>query len=143
MLSWRHFVVHDGVGHAKLPHLDVKIHEDGFQFWSIQTLLLPFQGKGSQDSPPARDDNGPLHVVFSVDEEELLLWAITLLLVSLRVAQQPEQTAAFAIDGIHRTKMRRFLVEGLSLLGHEYCLLHQEAQQEPPRSSRELVSAIA
>ena len=29
-LSWRHFVVHDGVGHAaKLPHLGVKINEDG------------------------------------------------------------------------------------------------------------------
>ena len=46
MLSWRLFVVHDGVGHAaELPHLGVIFNEGGFHFWYqraevIQTLLV-------------------------------------------------------------------------------------------------------
>ena len=82
MLSWRYFVVHYGVGNAKLPHLGVKIHEDGLHFWChrvevIRTFLLPVRRRSSHDSPPARDENGPLHVVLSVDEEEPLLWVVT------------------------------------------------------------------
>ena len=124
MLCWRHFLMHDGGRHAKLPHLGVKMHEDGLHFWCqraevIQTFILPFQRRSSNDSPPAHDENGPLRVGLPVAEEGTLIWVITHHLVTLQVAQRPDQTAAFAVDGIHRTKMKRFLVESLSLVGHE------------------------
>ena len=45
MLSWRHFAVHYGVGHVKLPHLGEKINDDNSHFWCqhaevIQALLV-------------------------------------------------------------------------------------------------------
>ena len=86
----------------------------------MPALLPLFRRRSSHDSPPARDENGQLHAVLSIDGEELLLWVVVAHhLLTLRVAQQPEQTAVFAVDGIPRTRKRRFFVEGLSILEHE------------------------
>ena len=114
------FVVHYGGEHAKLPHLGVKIHEDDLPFWcqraevntetssrpfgrGVRTTVLPHAIRSRAASRSALRSMKKIICSGSVVAHHLL---------TLRVAQQPQQTDAFAADGIHRTKMRRFLVGG-------------------------------
>ena len=63
---------------------------------------VPAIKKTSSDSPPARDGTKQLHVIFTVEEEELLLRPVVPHhFLCLRVAQQRRQTNAFTPDGIY------------------------------------------
>mmetsp|Transcript_63763 Transcript_63763/g.168800 ORF Transcript_63763/g.168800 Transcript_63763/m.168800 type:complete len:221 (-) Transcript_63763:584-1246(-) len=127
MLSWRHFVVHDGVGHPKLPHLRVEVHQDGLDLGRksakvIEALLLTFRWRSSHDSSPASNEIGTLHVQFSVDQEELLLGSVvTHDLSSLCVSQESQQTDTLAVNGIHGAEVRGLIVQSLSSLRNHHC----------------------
>ena len=75
MLSWRHFVVHDGVGHAaKLPRHGVKINEDGSHS-SRTTVLLHSMKSGQLHAVLAIDGSAPLCFTFkSIHEHDELNW---------------------------------------------------------------------
>mmetsp|Transcript_63762 Transcript_63762/g.168795 ORF Transcript_63762/g.168795 Transcript_63762/m.168795 type:complete len:221 (-) Transcript_63762:584-1246(-) len=127
VLPWGHFVMHHCVGHPKLPHLRVEVHQDGLDLGRksakvIEALLLTFRWRSSHDSSPASNEIGTLHVQFSVDQEELLLGSVvTHDLSSLCVSQESQQTDTLAVNGIHGAEVRGLIVQSLSSLRNHHC----------------------